>query len=140
MAAAVDPVVTGIRLIAGLAIVIVLIYLTGLALRALQWRRIGARGRPAMELRESLSLGPGRAVHLVRVADRLLVLGATGTHISMLAEVDARSLEDTGRQEHALQAVPEERRRFDEILDAYVRRFGDDRHRGEDTDDDNTHL
>ncbi|MDI6637792.1 MAG: flagellar biosynthetic protein FliO [Bacillota bacterium] len=140
MAAAVDPVVTGIRLIAGLAIVIVLIYLTGLALRALQWRRIGARGRPAMELRESLSLGPGRAVHLVRVADRLLVLGATSTHISMLAEVDAGSLEDTGRQEDRVQTAPEKGRRFDEILDAYMRRFGDDRHRGEDTDDHNTHL
>lgn len=140
MAAAVNPVVTGIRLVVGLAVVIVLIYLTGLALRSLQRRRIGTRGRPAMELRESLSLGPARAVHLVRVADRFLVLGATSTHISMLAEVDARSLEDTGRQEHAVQAVPEERRRFDEILDAYTRRFEDDRPRGENTDDEGIHL
>lgn len=140
MAAAVNPVVTGIRLAAGLAIVVVLIYLTGLALRSLQRRRIGARGRPAMELRESLSLGPGRALHLVRVADRFLVLGATGTHISMLAEVDAGSLQDTARQEGRAQTGPEKGRKFDEILDAYMRRFGDDRDRGEDTGDDNIHL
>lgn len=138
----VDPVVTAIRLVVGLAVVIVLIYLTGLALRALQRRRIGARGRPAMEVRESLPLGPGRALHLVRVQDRFLVLGATGTHISMLAEVDAGSLEDhTGSQgDAAVEDAPEERRRFDEILDAYTRRFEDAKPGGEDAYDQDTHI
>lgn len=138
----VDPVVTGIRLVVGLAVVIVLIYLTGLALRALQRRRIGARGRPAMEVRESLALGPGRALHLVRVQDRFLVLGATSTHISMLTEVDAGSLEDdTGPQgDAAVEDAPEERRRFDEILDAYTRRFEDAKPGGEDADDQDTHI
>lgn len=132
----VDPVVTGIRLVVGLAIVVVLIYLTGMALRALQRRRTGTRARPAIELRESLTLGPGRALHLVRVADRFVVVGATSTHITMLAEVDAGSVEGTEHEEEPLQAAPEERRRFDEILDAYTRRFEDDRPRGEDTDED----
>ncbi|MGE5588735.1 MAG: FliO/MopB family protein [Clostridia bacterium] len=128
-----DLIVTGIRLVVGLALVIALIYLVGLALRSLQWRRIGGRGRPAMELRESLPLGPGRAVHLVRVGDRFLVLGATGTHISMLGEVEAGSLEDAGRQEGHTKAASEKGRRFDEILEAYMGRFGNPERRGEDT-------
>ncbi|MGE5593366.1 MAG: FliO/MopB family protein [Betaproteobacteria bacterium] len=140
MAAAVNPIVLGIRLVVGLAVVIALIYLTGLALRSLQQRRMGVRGRPAMELRESLPLGPGKGLHLVRIGKRLLVLGATGTQISVVAEVDAGSLEDAGRKDRASQADSNERRRFNEILEAYRRRFEGARPRGEDTDDEGIDL
>ncbi|MCR4402736.1 MAG: flagellar biosynthetic protein FliO [Firmicutes bacterium] len=129
-----DVVVTGIRLAVSLALVIALIYLVGLALRSLQWRRAGRRGRPAMELCESLPLGPGRAVHLVRVGDRLLVLGATGTHVSMLAELAPGSLDEAERQEGPAGAADSESgRRFHEVLKAYMGRFGDSEDSGEDT-------
>ncbi|MEW5866136.1 MAG: flagellar biosynthetic protein FliO [Bacillota bacterium] len=117
-----DAVATGIRLAVGLAIVIVLINLAGIALRAVQHKGIGTRGRPAMEIRESLGLGPGRALHIVRVADRFLVVGATGTHITLITEVGGESLEG----ERRLQPGPSRERAFGEILDAYARRFSDE--------------
>lgn len=117
-----DAVATGIRLVVGLAIVIVLIYLTGIAFRAVQHKGIGTRGRPAMEIRESLGLGPGRALHIVRVADRFLVVGATGTHITLITEVRGESLEGERRS----QPGPGRERAFGEILDAYARRFSDE--------------
>jgi len=143
MAAAVNPIVLGIRLVVGLAVVIALIYLTGLVLRSLQQRRVGVRGRPAMELRESLPLGPGRGLHLVRLGERFFVLGATGSQISVVAEIDARSLgsrEDGGRKDRGSQVESKEGRRFNEILEAYTRRFEGARSRGEGPDDEGVDL
>ena len=47
---------------------------------------MGGRGR-ALRVVDALALGPNRAVYLVEVGDRILVLGATAQHISLLAEV-----------------------------------------------------
>lgn len=117
-----DAIATSIRLVVGLAIVVVLINLAGIAFRAVQRKGISTRGRPAMEMRESLSLGPGRTLHIVRVADKFLVVGATGTHITLIAEIDGERLEGERRS----QPGPGGGRAFGEILDTYARRFSDE--------------
>ncbi|MBI3911643.1 MAG: FliO/MopB family protein [Armatimonadetes bacterium] len=74
---------------AKLAAVIGLIFLCALA-----WRKLagGAPGLAAgtarpVELVQSLPLGPGRALHLVRVRSRELVLGSTPQQVNLLVDL-----------------------------------------------------
>ncbi len=121
-----DSLVTFFRLVLGLAVVIVLIYASGIALRALQRGRVMSRARPMMEVRGSLGLGPGRALHIVRVLDRLFVVGATATHVALVAEIDGTSAGEPDASPRGGPGSPGNDRGFREILDAYTRRFSDE--------------
>ncbi len=115
-------VVTAIRLVAGLAVTVGLVYLTGFIMRAVRQARIVSRGRPTMEIRESLALGPGRTLHIVRVGEKHIVVGATPSHVTFLTEVDVPGSRDPG----AGGAGGARGRGFREILDALTRRLSDD--------------
>jgi len=79
-------------LVIKLGLVIGLIYLTMWALRTYVLgpqarRRIGARLTGRMDVLDTTVLAPNRTLYLVEVADRVLVLGATGTSLNTLAEI-----------------------------------------------------
>lgn len=73
-----------VRVALALLVLIPLVYLV----TRLYGRRLsmGRTGR-ALRLVDTVVLGPNRAVYVVEAVDRLLVLGATAQHISLLAEV-----------------------------------------------------
>lgn len=88
-------------LVVKLGLVIGLIYLTTWALRTYvfgpQARRqlggaTGVTGK--IGVLESTNLAPNRSIYLVEVADRVLVLGATATTLSTLAEITEPSAID----------------------------------------------
>lgn len=121
-----NPIMVSIKMVLGLALIIGLIYIVCLILKRIQESRISAHGRPVMELISTinLGLGPGKSIHLVRVAGRLLVVGATGAGITLLAEID----DDLNLQEVKPEMEPQNmgqdaRRRFDELLAAYKQKF-----------------
>lgn len=79
-------------LVLKLGLVIGLIYLTMWALRTYvlgpQARRRIAKGMPGrIDVLDTTVLAPNRTLYLVEVADRVLVLGATGTSLNTLAEI-----------------------------------------------------
>ncbi|MDH7603114.1 MAG: flagellar biosynthetic protein FliO [Armatimonadota bacterium] len=80
--------VSGVRILVSFVVVVGLAYLTMSLLR-----RYGGFGsaqiqeQRAMRVVASLSLGPGRSLHLVEVGSRKLVVGSTATNITMLAEL-----------------------------------------------------
>ncbi len=128
-----NPIATSIKIVMGLALVIGLIYIVCFILKRLQENKIGTYGShegPIMELISTISfgLGPGKSVHVVRVADRFLVIGATNAGITLLTELDGNSLDIRVRDELAesnelKEVQPGGGRRFDELLAAYTRRF-----------------
>jgi flagellar biogenesis protein FliO len=76
----------------GLRLSLVLLAIWG-AIVAMRWwvrRQSGAADSPTrrLELLETRSLGPNRALHLVRVGGRAVLIGATAEHISALLAVD----------------------------------------------------
>ena len=86
------------RVVGSLAVVVGLIFVTGVLLK-----RFGRGGRVATtrgklsELVEVTPLGGKRTLYLIRVADRLLVVGAGGDRLSLLSEVrDPAVLEQAG--------------------------------------------
>lgn len=80
------------------AFVLVMLYGVLWAVRRLSGRTVTARRGPAISVVETAHLGPGRAVHLVGVGNKLLILGATSHQVSLLAEVSASDLEETPAQ------------------------------------------
>ena len=79
-----------------LAIVLGLIYLTVLGLRYFGNRtRRAVMGDSAISVLEKTPLAQNRELYLVDVADRVLLIGATTTNISMLTEItDPDAIED----------------------------------------------
>jgi flagellar biosynthetic protein FliO len=78
-----------VDLIWKLALVLGIAYLSIYALRGLMGRQpaiSGQKGR--LKVLESATLGPNRAVHLVRVGNKILVLGSTPDQITAIGEVD----------------------------------------------------
>ena len=79
-------------LVVKLGLVIGLIYLTMWALRTYVLgpqarKRLGNRLSGRMDVLDTTVLAPNRTLYLVEVADRVLVLGATGTSLSTLSEI-----------------------------------------------------
>lgn len=79
-------------LVVKLGLVIGLIYLTMWALRTYVMgpqarRRISQRINGRIDVLDTTQLAPNRTLYLVEVADRVLVLGATGTNLNTLAEI-----------------------------------------------------
>ena len=109
-----NPVATSIKTALGLALVIGLIYIVCLILKKIQENKMRTYGGPIMELVSTINLGvgPGKSVHVVRIADRFLVIGATSAKITLLTEIDKDSLSNQG-QGH----------KFDELLAAYTQKF-----------------
>ncbi|HUZ78713.1 MAG TPA: flagellar biosynthetic protein FliO [Chloroflexota bacterium] len=71
-----------------LVIVLVLIYATVLGLKWLNGRTARTfAGHTNMRVLESNRLGPNRDVYLLEVADRVLVIGATGSSMNVLSEI-----------------------------------------------------
>lgn len=90
------PLAGGLKLWAGLAFVLaVILLLYAAAKRWLPWPT-GARGG-AIQVCETRSLGPKKALYLVKVRDRELLLGVTGERIAKLCEMPVPT-DDTGEE------------------------------------------
>ena len=119
-----NPVIIGIRIFLGLVFTIGLIYLVCLILKKIQENKAGVYGGPILELVSTinLGLGPGKSLHIVRVGDRFLVIGATSAKITLLTEIDKGPEEmRVGNEIEETEAV--EGQGFDELLAAYTRKF-----------------
>lgn len=72
-----------LRVLGALAVLLPLAYVTA--------RLVGSRAviRPARAMRvvDALALGPGRALYLVEVGERMLVVGVSGQHMDRLAVI-----------------------------------------------------
>ena len=76
------------RVVGSLAIVVGLIFVTMIVLkRVLGGSKAPTTTRKVSELVEVTQLGGKRHLYLIRVADRLLVVGAGGDHLSLLSEI-----------------------------------------------------
>lgn len=78
----------GFDVVIKLGLVLALVYAAMLSLR---WLKKGKHqhltGGATINVLETTGLAPGRSLHLVVVGDKTLLLGATDTHISLLAEL-----------------------------------------------------
>jgi flagellar biosynthetic protein FliO len=80
--------VVGGGLVIKLALVIVLIYVVLAGLRWLQGgRRQKMTGGATIRVLETVGIAPGRALHLVVVGEKTLLIGATDHQLSLLAEL-----------------------------------------------------
>lgn len=86
-----SPALLLLRTVASLALVVGLILAVAWLARARGGFGPAAAGS-RLKLVESLSLGPGRAVHLVAVGPRVLLLGSDGGALRTLAELDATEI------------------------------------------------
>jgi len=90
-----NPTLLVLRMLLGLGLVLVLLFVAG----RLITRRLGlprGAGRHLAVL-DTLPLGPGKGILLVRAGKRRLIIGVTGEKISFLREVRAEDLaEDEG--------------------------------------------
>ena len=101
-------------LVVKLGLVIGLIYLTMWALRTYVLgpqarKRLGNSLPGRIDVLDTTVLAPNRTLYLVEVADRVLVLGATGTSLSTLAEIreaEAIDLLKKGADGQADEAAP----------------------------------
>ena len=76
------------RVLGSLAVVVGLIFVTGLGLRRyLGGVKAPTTSRKVSEVVEVTPLGGKRHLYLIRVADRLLVVGAGGDHLALLSEI-----------------------------------------------------
>ncbi|MEW6045935.1 MAG: flagellar biosynthetic protein FliO [Bacillota bacterium] len=73
-----------LRVIGALAVLVPLAYLT----TRLVGSRSGIRSRQMMRILDTLPLGPGRALYLVEVGGRALVIGVAGQQIHRIATID----------------------------------------------------
>ena len=78
-----------VDLIWKLAVVLGIAYLAIYMLRGIMGRQVGLPGQKSrLKVLESATLGPNRAVHLVRVGNKILVLGSTPDQITAIGEMD----------------------------------------------------
>jgi len=78
-----------IRMVSALAVVVVLVYMGLYVLKRMMGRRYGASGDGALEILQTTYVGQHKAVSLVRVGERSVLLGVTDNQISALTELDA---------------------------------------------------
>lgn len=70
-----------------LIVVVGIIYATARVLQYLGGRSRGSSGRAAINVLESFSLAQNQILYLVEVAGKVLLIGATGSQLSALAEI-----------------------------------------------------
>jgi flagellar protein FliO/FliZ len=86
------------RAVLGLVVVVAAILVIARLLKANQKRRFGLRGGPtgALEVLTTTPLGPNRNLHLLRVGDEVLLIGAAEGGISRLRTFDPTEAVDLG--------------------------------------------
>lgn len=75
------------------AFVLVILYCVLWAIRCFSGGQLVTRKDPSISVVETAHLGPGRAVHLVNVGNRTILLGATSHQVSLLVELAPTDLE-----------------------------------------------
>jgi len=110
-----------------LVVVVVLIYLVIAGLRWMQRnRRLAGSKGTTIRILETTGVAPGRALHLVVVGSKTLLIGSTEHHLSLLAEIpdvvaplsdeDAPSFDEAmGKAESASQPSPEWHTALDQL-------------------------
>lgn len=79
-----------LKMISALIVVIVIVYLALYFLRRMMGRRYGhTAGGELLEILQTAYVGPHKAVSLVRIADRSVLIGVTDHQVSVLTELDA---------------------------------------------------
>jgi flagellar protein FliO/FliZ len=90
-----DVVKAIIKMISALIIVILVVYLGLYLLRRLMGRRYGqATGSDVLEVLQTAYIGPHKAVSLVKVANRSVLIGVTDHQVSVLTELDAAETQE----------------------------------------------
>ncbi|NLS45387.1 MAG: FliO/MopB family protein [Firmicutes bacterium] len=119
-----NPVMVSTKVGLGLVLVVGLVYFVYIILKKMQTNRTGLHNGPALELISSvnLGLGAGKSVHMIKAADKFLVIGATGAKISLLAEVDGNQVKADTQNELRNVEMPKGYR-FNRLLDAYTKKF-----------------
>ncbi len=80
------------RLAGALALIGALLFGLRGAIRSVLSVRFGTRPRGrALRIVDSLALGSGSALHVIDAAGRRVLIGATQTHVSFLAELGGRA-------------------------------------------------
>lgn len=79
------------RLLLNLGLVIGLIYGSLSLLRRWQGGVLGARPMRRLAVLETTRLSPRQAVHLLKVGERMLLLGATDQAVTLLAELETQA-------------------------------------------------
>lgn len=73
---------------------------------------------PGLEVRRTVSLGPGRSIHLLEIEGRRLLIASTGQQIALLADLTADAVDRTVRIDPASPAEGGFQVRLEELLDA----------------------
>ena len=95
----------GLKLLLTLGLLYVFLYL----LRKFMTHRTESGHAPGIVVMQTVHLGQNRALHLIKVADRMVLLGATPSQISLLLEIDRPSpATDTTPQDSATRSFVEE--------------------------------
>jgi len=91
-----------VKMISALAVVIAVVYGALYLLRKLMGRRYGgAAGGGSLEVLQTTYVGPHKAISLVRVGRRSVLVGVTDNHISTLTELDPEETDEiTTRTDH----------------------------------------
>lgn len=114
-----DMLTAGLKMIASLGVVLVLILALLYGIRKLTGQRPGRGAGNRIEVIESHYMGVKKTISLVRVPGKILVLGITGDRISLLDTLDGESIESS------LPAL--EPRSFGPMLADRLRRLGQSR-------------
>ena len=74
-------------------LMVVLLLIVGSSIVARRWFQPGLNGKSArqMQLVETVRLSPKQTLHLVRIGDQQMVIGATDQNISLLASFDGEA-------------------------------------------------
>jgi flagellar protein FliO/FliZ len=84
-----------VKMICALALVIALVYGALYMLRRLMGRRLkGSGGAGSLEVLETTYVGQHKAISLVRVGNRSVLVGVTDNQITTLTELDAEETEE----------------------------------------------
>ncbi len=87
-----------------LVVVVVIVVLYVIARRAQRGKPVSTRSSGSIELLDTLAVTPQRSLHLVRVADRVLLIGATDHGIATLQVLSPTEAEDAGLTDTAATA------------------------------------
>lgn len=75
------------------ALVLLLMYGVLLLIKRFSGQKLSRRPGARIELLSTAALGPGRSVHLLTAGGKVLLIGATGQQVSLLAELDPTAVE-----------------------------------------------
>jgi flagellar biosynthetic protein FliO len=93
------------RVLIGLAIVVVVIVvLYAIVRRVHRGRMPGSSGSHTITVLDTVGIGAQRSLHLVRVGDRVVLIGATDHAITALQELTPEEAEDAGLTDRAATA------------------------------------